>query len=498
MAMLRAADITSETPRYVLGASPSRQAEATRKMDPAMQFSQQKDYQNRSPRGTTAIFLLLSLLSCVASAGDIDRVRAWKLKSGAPLLTGKFERYFPETKEVQIVRPTENSTEEKKISVYELHPEDFAIVAGYMTEAKRIVTATQEQAPDFQQWISSSQDPMAIFSLAERSVDSRTESIAPHFLFGTIGVRYGTSSELKKAERSLQYVIDSCELVGKFSAGLYSHTLCNAYNAYAVLKGRTGAASTAASYLKLAASISPAKCPPILAHNAQRFIKIAEPRSTAYSDLESVTRIPSAYPIGSVPRDSFVLSLGHDDFSSNEPSDAEMNTQYLFDYSCIACKSEGSFACPVQCKVGKLVEKRRVQVAVNTITGEPIFATKSINHPCTNKSCLAGRIACQECKGAASGNDAWLWHVAITKGGISKGQVTCVFNSKMTGSSNSIAVVFDPVVTVHEALLLQAFNIRLLSNCFEISDSGPGASGSNRTVAITNLRSGSTRSVETE
>lgn len=60
-------------------------------------------------------------------------------------------------------------------------------------------------------------------------------------------------------------------------------------------------------------------------------------------------------------------------------------------------------------------------------------------------------------------------------------------------SHATIGVVFDPVVDLHEAMILQAFNIRLLKNYYEITDAGAQDGSEEHTVSVTNVRTGSNR-----
>jgi hypothetical protein len=121
------------------------------------------------------------------------------------------------------------------------------------------------------------------------------------------------------------------------------------------------------------------------------------------------------------------------------------------------------------------------------------MGTKNIEHLCNNKSCLKGRVPCKECKGACTGDDAWLWNIATTQGGISAGQVTVVFTGEDMGSHGTIGVVFDPVVDLHKAMILEIFNIRLLKNYYEISDAGAQDGSRDHKVRITNVRTGSSQ-----
>ena len=132
-------------------------------------------------------------------------------------------------------------------------------------------------------------------------------------------------------------------------------------------------------------------------------------------------------------------------------------------------------------------------MAFDPVRNVPIMGTKNIEHLCKNKSCLKGRVPCKVCKGACTGDDAWLWHVATNAGGISAGQVSVVFTGEDMNSHATIGVVFDPVVDLHEAMILQAFNIRLLKNYYEITDAGAQDGSEEHTVSVTNVRTGSNR-----
>lgn len=69
----------------------------------------------------------------------------------------------------------------------------------------------------------------------------------------------------------------------------------------------------------------------------------------------------------------------------------------IADRCCLACGGSGHADCPA-CIRGVVNEKRRVQVAVNTFTGEPIMATKNFKKPCSR--CQRGSLPCGQCGGS--------------------------------------------------------------------------------------------------
>ena len=69
----------------------------------------------------------------------------------------------------------------------------------------------------------------------------------------------------------------------------------------------------------------------------------------------------------------------------------------IADRCCLGCGGSGVYDCPA-CIRGVVNEKRRVQVALNRITGEPIMATKNFKKDCTR--CQRGLLRCSKCGGS--------------------------------------------------------------------------------------------------
>lgn len=451
-----------------------------------------------SPRKHFVCCLLVSLTLGVSSqdaeAGTLDQPRSWSNTEGKVVLqSASFSHYLPETQEAVLRITGQTDRSEIKVSVRKLSKGDFAFLAGYMTEAKSIIKQTQSDSSNITKLFEDYNSRTNLMQAAESLIKSGTDSIGPHFIYGVHGIRYGTGRDVKKAERSLKLVIDNCVLVRKFFPNSYTFTLTSAYNAFAVAKGRTGLVASAAANLKLAASLHSGSIPMALTHNARRLSSVAKPGSSIHADLLDVASRGSNGSSAPAPKNALLISSACDDFGSTGESATPLHDNTFSDFSCLACAAQGSFSCPANCKVGKRIEKVRVQVAFDRVRNAPIMGTKNIEHLCSNKSCLKGRVPCKVCKGACTGDDAWLWNIATNEGGISAGQVTVVFTGEDMGSHGTIGVVFDPVVNLHEAMILEAFNIRLLKNYYEISDAGSQDGSEEHTVRVTNVRTGSNR-----
>ncbi len=427
-------------------------------------------------------------------AGTLDQARPWANAEGKVVLpSASFSHYLPESQEAVLRITGKSDNPEIRVKVTKLSKADFAFLAGYMTEAKNIIKETQGDASQVTKLFDDYQSRVSLMQAAESMVKSQTNSIGPHFIFGVHGIRYGTGRDVKRAEKSLKTVIDNCTLVRRFFPNSYTFTLSSAYNAYAVAKGRTGLIASAASNLKLAASLHSGSIPMVLTHNARRLSSLAKPGSSAHAELMDVASRGSDGSSAAAPKNALLISSSCDDFGSIGESMKAAHDDTFADFSCLACAAQGSFSCPANCKVGKLIEKVRVQVAFDPVRNVPIMGTKNVEHLCKNKSCLKGRVPCKVCKGACTGDDAWLWHVATNEGGISAGQVSVVFTGEDMNSHATIGIVFDPVVDLHEAMILQAFNIRLLKNYYEITDAGAQDGSEEHTVSVTNVRTGSNR-----
>jgi len=437
-------------------------------------------------------FYVLFSLPANCSAGTLGQPRPWANAEGKVVLpSASFSHYLPDTKEA--VLKTSGNAKEIRVQVHKLSKADFAFLAGYMTEAQRIIKATQSDASNITKMFDDTNSRTNIMQSAERAIGTGTDSIGSHFVYGVHGIRYGTGRDVKKAERSLKIVIDNCELVRKFFPNSYTFTLSSAYNAFAVAKGRSGLIASAAANLKLASELHDGSVPQVLTHNAKRLSSIAKSGSSMHADLLDVASLPTNSTSVASPNNALLISSACDDFTKTGPSTAPLYDETFYDFSCLHCAAEGSFACPANCKVGKRIEKVRVQVAFDPVRNAPIMGTKNIEHLCSNKSCLKGRVPCKECKGACTGDDAWLWNIATTDGGINSGQVTVVFTGEDMSSHGTIGVVFDPVVDLHEAMILEVFNIKLLKNYYEISDAGSQDGTREHTVRITNVRTGTSR-----
>jgi hypothetical protein len=450
-----------------------------------------------SPALMLALLLSLGSLSAApeTTLGDtLNQPRPWANSEGKVVLqAASFSHYLPETKEAVLKITGKPNAPEIRVQVHKLSKGDFAFLAGYMTEAQAIVKQTQSDSSNITKMFDEFGSRVNIMQASERIVSTGTNSIGPHFVYGVHGIRYGSGRDVKKAERSLKIVIDNCELVRQFFPDSYTFTLTSAYNAFAVAKGRTGLVASAAANLKLAADLHSGSVPLALTHNARRLSSIAKPGSTTHADLLDVASRGSTGTSSQGPSNALFISSACDDFSNTGPSPKPVNDETFYDFSCLNCAAQGSFSCPANCKVGKRIEKVRVQVAFDPVRNAPIMGTKNIEHLCNNKSCLKGRVPCKECKGACTGDDAWLWNIATTQGGISAGQVTVVFTGEDMGSHGTIGVVFDPVVDLHKAMILEIFNIRLLKNYYEISDAGAQDGSRDHKVRITNVRTGSSQ-----
>ncbi|MDB4423141.1 hypothetical protein N9276_01020 [Rhodopirellula sp.] len=442
--------------------------------------------------------LLVFLMSLVPAqetlADTLGQARAWSNSQGEIVLkSAAFSHYLPESKEAVLKVTGTSNPSLIKVQVHKLSKGDFAFLAGYMTEAQDIIKQTQNNSSSTAKLFNESNSRVNIMQAAERIISTGTNNIGAHFVYGIHGIRYGSGRDVKKAERSLKIVIEECELVRKFYPNIYKFTLTSAYNASAVAKGRTGLVASAAASLKLAASMHSGSVPMVLTHNARRLCEIAKSGSTTHADLLDIASRSSNSQSGQSSKKTLLISCACDDFGSTEESLTPVNNEIFCDYSCLTCVAQGSFPCPANCKVGKRIEKVRVQVAFDRLRNAPIMGTKNIEHLCSNKSCLKGRIPCNTCKGACTGDDAWLWNTAINEGGITPSQVSVVFNSEEMGKHGSIGVVFDPVVDLHEAMILEVFNLRLLKNYYEISDAGGQEGSREHTVRVTNVRSGNSR-----
>lgn len=444
------------------------------------------------------VCLILSLMSGFlgqsTTAGTLDQPRPWANTEGKVVLeSASFSHYLPESQEAVLRISGKSDRPEIRVKVTKLSKGDFAFLAGYMAEAKSIVKQTQSDSSAVTKLFEEHGSRVNLMQAAENLIKSDTDSIGPHFIYGVHGIRYGTGRDVKKAERSLKIVIDNCVLVRKFFPNSYTFTLTSAYNAFAVTKGRSGLVASAAANLKLAASLHSGSVPVALTHNARRLSSVAKPGSSIHADLLDVASRSSDGSSAQVPNNVLLISSACDDFGSIEESTTPVHDKTFSDFSCLACAAQGSFSCPANCKVGKRIEKVRVQVAFDPVRNAPIMGTKNIEHLCGNKSCLKGRVPCKVCKGACTGDDAWLWNIATAEGGISAGQVTVIFTGEDMSSHGTIGVVFDPLVDLHEAMILEAFNLRLLKNYYEISDSGAQDGSTEHTVRVTNVRTGSSR-----
>jgi hypothetical protein len=442
--------------------------------------------------------LLLSLASGFSAqsttAGTLDQPRPWANTEGKVVLqSASFSHYLPESQEAVLRITGQSEKPEIRVKVQKLSKGDFAFLAGYMTEAKNIIKQTQSDSSSITKLFDDYASGANLMQAAESMINSDTDSIGPHFVYGVHGIRYGTGRDIKKAERSLKIVIDNCVLARRFFPNSYTFTLTSAYNAFAVAKGRTGLVASAAANLKLAASLHSGSIPMVLTHNARRLSSVAKPGSSTHADLLDVASRGSNGGSAPASKNALLISSACDDFGSSGESMTPAHDKTFTDFSCLACAAEGSFSCPANCKVGKRIEKVRVQIAFDPVRNAPIMGTKNIEHLCSNKSCLKGRVPCKVCKGACTGDDAWLWNIATREGGISAGQVTVVFTGEAMSSHGTIGVVFDPVVDLHEAMILKAFNIRLLKNYYEISDAGAQDGSEEHTVRVTNVRTGSSR-----
>jgi hypothetical protein len=442
--------------------------------------------------------LLLSLASGFSAqsttAGTLDQPRPWGNTEGKVVLqSASFSHYLPETQEAVLRITGKSERPEIRVKVQKLSKGDLAFLAGYMTEAKTIIKQTQSDSSKITKLFDDYENRANLMQATEGMIKSGTDSIGLHFIYGVHGIRYGTGRDVNKAERSLKIVIDRCVLVRRFFPNSFTFTLTSAYNALAVAKGRTGLVASAAANLKMAASLHSGSIPMVLTHNARRLTSIAKPGSSTHAELMDVASRGSNGASAPAPKNVLLISSACDDFGSIGESVTPAHDKTFSDFSCLACAAEGSFSCPANCKVGKRIEKVRVQVAFDPVRNTPIMGTKNIEHLCSNKSCLKGRVPCKVCKGASTGDDAWLWNIATSKGGISAGQVTVVFSGEAMSSSGTIGVVFDPVIDLHEAMILKAFNIRLLKNYYEISDAGSQGGSEEHTVTVTNARTGSSR-----
>jgi serine protease Do len=84
-----------------------------------------------------------------------------------------------------------------------------------------------------------------------------------------------------------------------------------------------------------------------------------------------------------------------------KPTSASAMEKYalIADRCCLGCGGSGVDDCPA-CIRGVVNEKRRVQVALNRVTGEPIVATKTFKKACTR--CQRGFLRCSKCGGSGT------------------------------------------------------------------------------------------------
>jgi len=212
----------------------------------------------------------------------------------------------------------------------------------------------------------------------------------------------------QEASRLLLQVIRRIEDQQELDPDRHQMTLASACNNLAVCKLKDGEVDTAAVQLAKALDETPEEFPAAI-HNGRQLISLAPQsgawalKSSSKSKLEkalnrfadTLVSLPAGWFYSldaNVPSATDHGRSGYQWVSQSVPGDPVLKNHW-----CIPCAGTGKIPCTYgNCVRGAVVVKKRVQVAINQLTGEPIYGDKNFKETCPNCGGAAG-FDCKQC-----------------------------------------------------------------------------------------------------